>query len=161
MSRRRPAALVVEDDLDLAALLIDQLAEGGSYEPIDLAGDGSQALALLDSGFAPAIVLLDLELPKVHGRDVLRRLREDPRFARTVVVVTGSDGRPGPGEASLPGEVWLPKPFGQEDLSLAIQMAVARLEPDVARTRAAAGPKTLPARASPAYAAKRGHGETR
>jgi CheY-like chemotaxis protein len=135
MSRHRIAALVVEDDPDLATLLEGQLALDPAYERIELAGDGSRALALLDSGFVPQVVLLDLELPKVHGRDVLRRLREDPRFARTVVVITGSEGRPDPSEASLLGEVWLPKPFGPEDLSFAIQKAVARLEPDGAGTR--------------------------
>ncbi len=133
--RHRLVALVVEDDPDLATLLEAHLALDPAYERIEMAGDGSRALTLLDSGFVPQLVLLDLELPKVHGRDVLRRLREDPRFALTVVVITGSEGRPDPSEASLPGEAWLPKPFGPEDLSVAIQMAIGRLEHDGAGSR--------------------------
>ncbi len=43
---------------------------------------------------APDVVLLDLHLPDMHGADVLRRLRADPRTAGTPVVVISADATP-------------------------------------------------------------------
>lgn len=99
--------------------------------PLTVAADGREALAVLAvAGEVPGLVLLDLELPLVHGMDVLRYLRSEPRFRRTVVVVTGSTGDPGRDRTGfLPGEVWMPKPFGPDDLELAIRLARARITP--------------------------------
>jgi len=118
------SALVVEDDPDLATLLAGELAAEAAFNPIEVVGDGAQAMALLASGFVPGLVLLDLELPKVHGREVLSRLRADPIFSRTAVVVTGSEGAREPGEPSLPGEVFFPKPFKLDELREVIRAAV-------------------------------------
>src|SRR3989449_11041447 len=61
-------------------------------------GDGAEALAFLrregpHRGVPrPDLVLLDLKLPGLDGRDVLMRIREEPRWqALPVVVLTGSD----------------------------------------------------------------------
>jgi DNA-binding response OmpR family regulator len=55
------------------------------------AGDGAEGLAQIAT-MKPDLVLLDLEMPKVDGFEVLRRLRADPETARLpVIVVTGRE----------------------------------------------------------------------
>ena len=58
---------------------------------VDVVKDGQQALRYLqDSGSCPALVLLDLNIPKVSGFEVLRELRAGSRCQRTPVIVVSS-----------------------------------------------------------------------
>ena len=125
----RLSVVVVVDDPDFMAALGEWLALDPTWLPPLAASDGEKAMALLDNEVVPHLVLLDLELPKLHGREILRHLRTDSRFKRTaVVVVTGADGDPGPERhAFLPGEVWLSKPFQMDHLATAIGLAISRL----------------------------------
>lgn len=81
--------LIVEDDdldqeVELAALKRDFPAA-----VVYVAGDGSQAIDMLDS-LTPKLILLDLHLPKKNGFEVLDRIRSIKRLARTPVVVLSS-----------------------------------------------------------------------
>ena len=67
-----PSILVVEDDVPLARLM-EALLDSAGYRVIG-AGDGERALASMQTD-RPALVLLDLTLPKVDGWQVLERLR--------------------------------------------------------------------------------------
>ena len=127
-SVHRLGVLVVEDDPEFLNLLCEHFASSATFGPLDWASDGAEALALLKKGVVPDLVLLDLELPGVHGLEILRHLRTDPSFQRSVVVVTGANGDPGPGrERFLPGEVWLAKPFRMDELEATIRCAISRL----------------------------------
>ena len=79
--------LVVEDNPDAAAVLTMMLKEWGQETRV--AGDGPAALEAARE-FRPEVVLLDLGLPKLHGYEVARRLRQQP-WGRdvTVIAVTG------------------------------------------------------------------------
>ena len=66
------SVLVVEDEPKLAALLCDYLRASG-FEPLAVA-DGPAALAAF-AAQAPAVVLLDLNLPGIDGLTVCRQLR--------------------------------------------------------------------------------------
>jgi CheY-like chemotaxis protein len=89
-----PRILLVEDNPGDAQLLRLAFAEALPGARLSLAGDGEQALAvLLDGGPPPDLVLLDLNLPRVSGHEVLAAVRAsaDPAVRRLpVVVVTGS-----------------------------------------------------------------------
>lgn len=123
----RIGVLVVEDDPDFSNALREYFALDPTWGAPYLARDGAEALALVEGGVVPELVLLDLELPKVHGREVLSHLRADPRFRRTAVVVTGAHGEPGrERDQFLPGEVWLPKPFQMDELATAVSLAISR-----------------------------------
>jgi DNA-binding response OmpR family regulator len=119
--------LMLTDDRDCAQV-VDAVAKDPTRTlPIMRAHDGEQAMALLDAGFVPDLLLLDLEQPGVPG--VLRRLRSDSRYQYAAVVVTGSGASSvEPRWAWLPGEVWLPDPFGVDDLAMAISLALSRAD---------------------------------
>ena len=86
-----PTILLVEDnpvDLDLTQRA---LTRRRLTNPIEVARDGEEALAFItrwESGTPlPALILLDLKLPKVRGLDVLRQLKRHPRLAAIPVVI--------------------------------------------------------------------------
>lgn len=86
--------LLVEDNSDDLDLTLMALRESQLANPIEIARDGQEALAYLaDPARAlPAVVLLDLNLPRITGLEVLRRLRAQPRTRLLpVVVLTSSD----------------------------------------------------------------------
>jgi PAS domain S-box-containing protein len=79
--------LVIDDDEDMQRLLSDELT--ADYGPVWTAGDGEEALGVLRS-LAPDVILLDLVMPGMDGFTFLERLRLNPRFAHTPVVVVSS-----------------------------------------------------------------------
>jgi two-component system, response regulator len=87
-----PAILLVEDNADDEALTLRALAQHDLDERVAVARDGQQALARLLAPEAelPALVLLDLKLPKVDGLEVLRRLRTHARTRTLPVVILTS-----------------------------------------------------------------------
>ena len=83
--------LIVEDDEDLVALATHWLERAG-YS-VQHAGDGAAALKMLGGDPLPALVLLDVMLPKIDGFEVLRRIRADRRTRRLPVVMVTSFSR--------------------------------------------------------------------
>jgi two-component system response regulator len=85
--------LLIEDNPDDQALTMRALKKNNIANEIVTAADGAVALELLhgqDARGLPALVLLDLKLPKIDGLEVLRRLRADARTALVPVVILTS-----------------------------------------------------------------------
>jgi two-component system response regulator len=90
--------LLVEDNPDDEALTLRALRKHKVANEVHVERNGADALAFLlgeagadhAPGPLPALVLLDLKLPKLDGVEVLRRLRGDPRTRRVPVVVLTS-----------------------------------------------------------------------
>ncbi len=81
--------LLVEDELFIRELYQRTLEQAG-YQVIT-ALDGEQALTAVRE--KPDLVLLDIMLPKIHGIDVLKRIREDPEIKDTLVVLLTNLGQ--------------------------------------------------------------------
>jgi len=91
--------LLVEDNPDDVALTIRAFKKNNIANRIVVAADGVEALDYLfgtgrhagrDMAEMPALVLLDLKLPKIDGMEVLRRLRADERTKLLPVVILTS-----------------------------------------------------------------------
>lgn len=80
--------LVVDDSPTLRAIIRSELEEGG-YEVVE-ATNGIEALTRATVSPAPALITLDIEMPKLNGFETCRRLR-DPRYAR--FFTDNKDGR--------------------------------------------------------------------
>lgn len=84
MAKKKPLVLIVEDDSDLGLSIVEYLKEEGL--DAKLARDGDQAMRMVDS-LSPAVVVLDLMMPRRDGFSVLRELRSDGRIATLPVIV--------------------------------------------------------------------------
>ncbi|MGH2451971.1 MAG: response regulator transcription factor [Candidatus Limnocylindria bacterium] len=114
-SRRRPSVLVVEDDPDLADVMLTFLRD--AHFETRLAKDGDQAMRLIDDQ-EPDVVVLDLMMPRRDGFSVLRELRADGRIGKIpVVVVTAIFGLTERLYATELGAAdYVTKPFEMTDL---------------------------------------------
>lgn len=83
------SVLIIEDN-DRTAELLEMLFTTEGYASERLA-DGVAALERLE-GQPPALVILDVMMPKVSGIDVLRAVRATPAWARTPIIVTSARG---------------------------------------------------------------------
>lgn len=91
--------LLVEDDPDDVLLMQRALQKNKIQNELVVAKDGVEALDYLfgtgawagrDTSVIPAVILLDLHLPKIDGLEVLRRLRADERTRLFPVVILTS-----------------------------------------------------------------------
>jgi two-component system response regulator len=90
MSSIRPF-LLVEDNPDDELLTIRALRRGKIFNEILVARNGEEALNLLfGMAVLPAVVLLDLKLPKIDGLEVLRQIRANDRTRLLPIVVLTS-----------------------------------------------------------------------
>ena len=90
--------LLVEDSPSDVVLTQEALRESRIANELSVVRDGQQALAYLrreppyEDATRPDLVLLDLNLPNLDGRDVLRAVRADPDLAGLpIIVLTTSD----------------------------------------------------------------------
>jgi CheY-like chemotaxis protein len=111
--------LIVEDDAATREMYRQALAASG-YRTIAVA-DGLGALQQFEGG-RPDVVVLDLMLPTVGGRDVYKELRAHPETCEIpVIIVTGSDARDlEPSEFRF----FLRKPVSPETLSRVVADAL-------------------------------------
>lgn len=91
-----PRVFIVEDDSPTLRLYEEAFREVESSVQIESARDGEKALALLTKSVTdatpPDVVVLDLDIPKVHGTEVLRELRDRGHLSKlSVVVISGND----------------------------------------------------------------------
>ncbi|MBN2476118.1 MAG: response regulator [Pirellulales bacterium] len=85
--------LLVEDDLEDAGLTIEALRDGGVRCRVSLVRDGEEAVEFLhrrgrfSRAPRPDLILLDLHLPKMHGREVLADVRASESLCDVPVIV--------------------------------------------------------------------------
>jgi CheY-like chemotaxis protein len=121
MIRRKAApagtVLVVDDDEEVRRLLAEVLESEG-YE-VAAAGDGEEALEYLRTHHPPALILLDLRMPRMDGWEFRAQQDRDPALSVIpVVVVTGVH------DAELlegAGDAIVPKPFDLRALMNAVR----------------------------------------
>ena len=90
---RSARILLVEDNSGDEFLFVDAFERSGTSHSLEIVRDGEEALdrlgalgAFIDCD-APDLVLLDLNLPKIDGREVLRRVKADTRLKSIPVLI--------------------------------------------------------------------------
>ena len=123
-------ALLVEDEPNEREMLAGFLRLQG-YQ-VATAGDGLEAIDYLESNEKPAVVLVDMRMPRCDGPTTIRRIRENPAFDRVkVFAISGST----PEENQMRADdervnAWFMKPLNPE--SLVDTMKAVAAEPESA-----------------------------
>jgi len=116
----RGVVLVVDDDPDICESVADLLVGVGFH--VITAGDGAQALSIIERDGRPDAMLLDLMMPGMSGWDFLAyRSRSEALLGIPVIVTSAADFTMGPDVVAF-----LPKPFDPEKLILALRALMPR-----------------------------------
>jgi DNA-binding response OmpR family regulator len=119
--RPPPRAFVIEDDVLTLALLSD-LAEMCGFEPVAFTRISSAREAL--RGLAPAIMVVDDDLPDGRGTDLVREVRANPRTADVRVVFCTAAGPSRRREIAQVAPV-IAKPFRVREVERVLREAAA------------------------------------
>jgi two-component system phosphate regulon response regulator PhoB len=133
-----PHILVVEDEDSLATLLQYNLQKEG-YD-VALAGDGEEALLLVDERL-PDLIVLDWMLPKVSGIEVCRRLRQRNETRNLPIIMLTARGEETDRVRGLDtgADDYVVKPFSMTELTARIRAVLRRLRPGLAEDRVRRG----------------------
>ena len=123
ISNRSMRVLIVEDNKADARLVQALLEETGMPTQITLVGDGEKAIEMMESaangdGPAPDLVLLDINLPKKNGHEVLASIRDHASVAHTFIAMcSGSSSSEDIKRSRINGaDAYLLKPMGMEEM---------------------------------------------
>ncbi len=113
------ASVLIVDDEQHIRLLIEQTLEPLEDEGVELltAGDGETALGVVEQ-HRPALVFLDVMMPKRNGFEVCRAIKHELGLADTYVVMLTAKGQAYDREQGLEvgADVYLTKPFDPDEL---------------------------------------------
>jgi CheY-like chemotaxis protein len=103
--------LIVDDDPGIRRLIATTLEDVSGYRMTE-AGDGEEAVERARDA-RPAIVFLDIDMPRLNGIEACRRLRSEPATAdATIVMLTGDSDDEAERDARAAGaDLFLTKPF--------------------------------------------------
>jgi DNA-binding response OmpR family regulator len=120
--------LVVDDDAKIVRLVRTYLERDGFN--VVTAADGPGALDAIET-HAPALVVLDLMLPELDGRAVIRAVRRDDEAAHTPILVLSARSSTIDRIAGLEdgADDYLPKPFSPAELVLRVKSILRRSSP--------------------------------
>ena len=112
----RGRILIVDDDPLIRRLIATTLEDVAGFD-LEEAGDGEEAL-LAAAAATPAIIFLDIDMPRLDGIETCQRLREHPGTAdSTIVMLTASNEDTASRRAEAAGaDLFLTKPFSPLDL---------------------------------------------
>ncbi|HJQ64366.1 MAG TPA: response regulator [Burkholderiales bacterium] len=108
--------VLIADDEPNIVISLEFLMQRNGYE-VMTAPDGEQALRLLDT-FRPHLVLLDIMLPLRNGFEVCQRIRANPEWKDTRIVMLTAKGREVEVTKGLAlgADIYVTKPFSTKEL---------------------------------------------
>jgi CheY-like chemotaxis protein len=123
------AILIVDDDPLIRRLIATTLEDISGFELLE-AGDGEEAVTVAEE-HAPAIVFLDIDMPKLDGIAACRAIRESPATdGATIVMLTAAATDKAAGRAEEAGaDLFLTKPFSPLDLLKLVDRIGANARP--------------------------------
>jgi two-component system response regulator len=133
MNHNSVEVLLVEDNLDDAEMTIRELKKNNMANNLFHVKDGEEALQFIfgegkyaesrDLLYRPKVILLDIQMPKVNGIEVLQKVKTDPRTRATpIVILTSSKEDPDIQRCyDLGANSYLVKPVNFENFAGAIR----------------------------------------
>lgn len=120
--------LVVDDSAFQRRHIIKLLPEGLGVRTLE-AADGSQALALLDEGHRPHLLLTDWNMPNMNGLQLVQAVRSRSQLDGTKVLMITTENDPWSVRQALEAgaDDYLMKPFDAEGLRSKLQMLLRSL----------------------------------
>jgi two-component system phosphate regulon response regulator PhoB len=120
--------LIVEDEADLAQTVAFNLEQEG-FRPV-IAGSGAAALAHVQGGQPPDLVVLDLMLPDIPGTEICRQLRQgaDTRRIPVLMLTAKSDPIDRVVGFEVGADDYVTKPFSVRELVLRIRAILRRAD---------------------------------
>ncbi len=131
-----PKILVADDDPEILRL-VRQVLESDGFSAVT-AADGKEAYKLLQSEESFAAAILDLVMPFIEGRELVRYMQSERRLMKIPVIImtTELSSRLSSDSFSSGAVAFLPKPFTDSQLRTTLGMFVASHKPgDVEKTR--------------------------
>lgn len=118
----RPTVLVVDDSATMRRSVTMSLELGG-YQ-VESAADGAQALAKLQAGLRPDLVLTDIVMPHMNGVELIREARKLLRFTPILALTTESQQGKRDEAKKIGATGWLVKPVGGTELVKVIKQVL-------------------------------------
>ena len=127
--------LIADDDLPMRELLVAVI--GATGHAVEEFADGGAVWSAWETSPAP-LVVLDLEMPRMHGLEVCRQIRSHPAGADTYLLVITARSKEADLKAVLDAgaDDYLPKPVRDSDVIARLRIAEKRMETAAARRHA-------------------------
>jgi DNA-binding response OmpR family regulator len=127
MEAKKPKVLLVDDEPAITANLAPFLERAG-FE-VAVAVDGEEALRQV-ANFAPDLTILDVLMPKLDGREVLRRLRQAGSWTPVILLTQVGESTERAMALEEGADDYLNKPFDPHELVARIRAVLRRARPD-------------------------------
>ena len=126
----KPKRILLVDDTEDILLVVSRRLTSWGYEALT-ASSGEEGLKIAEE-HVPDLILLDIMMPKMKGRDVCARLKADPKTAKIPVIFLTALGLADHIKAGmdLGAEDYIVKPFEPAELKKRIAVVLSRHDPN-------------------------------
>jgi DNA-binding response OmpR family regulator len=113
--------IIIEDDKDINELIAYNLRRAGFL--VEQAFDGEKGLSMVKKN-SPALIILDIMLPKMDGYDFLGKIKKDDSISNIPVIIVSAKNSPGAiiRGFNLGAADYIPKPFNIGELILKVKI---------------------------------------
>jgi len=131
MPATKSKVLYVEDDSDDRLFLSESFADTNPNTELIYASDGDEAIRLLNSldgsNAYPALIILDLNLPKIDGRQTLSYLKQSPKLSSIPVVIFSTSDNTSDVDAcwQLGADSYMKKPSYYQDYKQIVEKFIS------------------------------------
>ena len=124
-----PKKILIVEDNPQNMKVVQLILEPHGYILLE-ATDGEEALEVINNGERPDLILLDIQLPKIDGFEVTRRLRQIPEFSHIPIIAVTAYAMRGDEEKVVEAgcDAYLPKPINTRELPRLVAEMLQRQE---------------------------------
>jgi len=121
--------LVVDDSPDVTMTIKSLLEEEGDEYEVVISESGEDCLKLLNEGFSPDAILLDIMLPGIDGLETFENIRKNDRWSKIpILFLTARTDQFTTGQGQFLGDDFIQKPFVIDDVKIRIERAIENLK---------------------------------